>query len=159
MEAEENSCVDDDHDSLELSKWNVIEIKDIIQDTKSEAVCDDNIDVKDGDNENPDDENGIDLNNEIKDLEKNLEEWLQLRQETVCQLRDIATYIESIHKKSSIVKAASSGTGAIGGGLTMVGGALTIATGGLAAVPILIAGILVIQLFIYFYCKLFYIRT
>ena len=75
-------------------------------------------------------------------MEKNLEEWLQLRQETVycplisrisllifqfcvisrifycfkvCQLRDIATYIELIHKKSSIVKAASSGTGAIGG--------------------------------------------
>ena len=33
----------------------------------------------------------------------------------MCQLRDIATYIELIHKKSSIVKAASSGTGAIGG--------------------------------------------
>ena len=37
-----------------------------------------------GDNNNPDDdEDGIDLNNKIKDLEKNLEEWLQLRQETV----------------------------------------------------------------------------
>ena len=44
-----------------------------------------------GDNNNPDDdEDGIDLNNKIKDLEKNLEEWLQLRQETVCQLRDNA---------------------------------------------------------------------
>ena len=39
----------------------------------------------DGENSNPnnDDKDGIDLNNEIKDLEKNLEEWLQLRQETV----------------------------------------------------------------------------
>ena len=38
-----------------------------------------------GENSNPnnDDKDGIDLNNEIKDLEKNLEEWLQLRQETV----------------------------------------------------------------------------
>ena len=110
------------------------------------------------DNHDEDDDDEIDLNNKIKDLEKNLDEWLQLRQETVCQLRDIATYIESVHKKSSIVKAATSGTGAIGGGLTMVGGALTIATGGLAAVPI-IAGIFGIQLFVYFYCKLFYIRT
>ena len=66
----------------------------------------------------------------------------------MCQLRDIATYIELIHKKSSIVKAASSGTGAIGGGLTLIGGALTIATGGLAAVPILIAGNI---LFVYYF--------
>ena len=147
MDDEENSCVDN-HDSLEI--------------TKCEAVCHDNtIDVGNGDNNNPyeEDDDEIDLNSKIKDLENNLDEWLQLRQETVCQLRDIATYIESIHKKSSIVKAATSGTGAIGGGLTMVGGALTIATGGLAAVPVLIAGIYGIQLFVYFYCKLCYIHT
>ena len=39
MESEENSCVDDHHDSLEMSKWNVIEMKDIVQ-NKSEAICD-----------------------------------------------------------------------------------------------------------------------
>ena len=45
MEAEENSCDNDNHDLVEMSKWNVIEMKDIIIEKKSEeaaAVCDTN---------------------------------------------------------------------------------------------------------------------
>ena len=51
MEAEENSCDNDNHDLVEMSKWNVIEMKDIIIEKKSEeaaAVCDtNNIEDKD----------------------------------------------------------------------------------------------------------------
>ena len=48
-------------------------------------------------------------------------------------------FIDSVTKKTGIVKAIGSGGGAIGGGLTMLGGILTIATAG-AALPVLIAG-------------------
>ena len=45
MEAEEISCDNENHDLEEMSKWNVIEMKDIIIEKKSEAaaaVCDTN---------------------------------------------------------------------------------------------------------------------
>ena len=71
-------------------------------------------------------------------FEQNFEDWMELRQQTISTLRCIATYIESIHRKSTIAKAVGSGSGIIAGGLTLVGGAITIATGGLAAVPVLI---------------------
>ena len=51
MEAEENSCDNDNHELVEMSKWNVIEMKDIIIEKESEeaaAVCDtNNIEDKD----------------------------------------------------------------------------------------------------------------
>ena len=71
-------------------------------------------------------------------FEQNFEDWMELRRQTISTLRCIATYIESIHRKSTIAKAVGSGSGIIAGGLTLVGGAITIATGGLAAVPVLI---------------------
>jgi len=67
--------------------------------------------------------------------------WLSRREESIEKLEDIATYIDSFTKKTSLAKAIGSGTGILGGGLTVIGGGLTIAsTGGIAAVPILLAG-------------------
>ena len=76
--------------------------------------------------------------NQLHLFEQNFEDWMKLRQQTISTLRCIATYIESIHRKSIIAKAVGSGSGIVAGGLTLVGGAITIATGGLAAVPVLI---------------------
>ena len=81
-----------------------------------------------------------DVQSILSDLECDYEGWLQLRQETVTNLRAIADYIDSVSKKSGIAKAIGSGSGALAGGLTLIGGALTIATGGVAAVPVLLAG-------------------
>ena len=81
-----------------------------------------------------------DVQSILSDLECDYEGWLQLRQETVSNLRAIADYIDSVSKKSGIAKAIGSGSGALAGGLTLIGGALTIVTGGVAAVPVLLAG-------------------
>ena len=87
---------------------------------------------------NNEDKTEVDFDETIEKLEQNLQEWMELRKETIETLRSIATYIESFHRKSTIAKAVSSGSGIVGGGLTLVGGALTIATGGIAAIPVLI---------------------
>ena len=87
---------------------------------------------------NDEDKTEVDFDETIEELEQNLQEWIELRKETIVTLRSIATYIESFHRTSTIAKAVSSGSGIVGGGLTLVGGALTIATGGIAAIPVLI---------------------
>lgn len=79
------------------------------------------------------------IENQILKIEKDFKHWTELRRITISNLRDIADYIDSVTKKTGIVKAIGSGGGAIGGGLTMLGGILTIATAG-AALPVLIAG-------------------
>ena len=75
---------------------------------------------------------------ELVAVEETFAIWVSRREETIKKLDDIATYIDSFTKKTSLAKAIGSGTGILGGGLTVVGGALTIVTAGAAAVPILL---------------------
>ena len=72
-------------------------------------------------------------------IEENFKSWIICREQTVGKLREIADYMESFTRKTTIAKAVGSGSGVLAGGLTVIGGALTIAaTGGIAAVPMLI---------------------
>ena len=58
----------------------------------------------------PSDSSEIDTNEEdhenkfcetIQELEENLQQWIELRRETIATLREIAAYIESFHRKST----------------------------------------------------------
>ena len=75
----------------------------------------------------------------LETVENNFKAWISRRKETISRLKEIASFIESFNRKTTIAKAVGSGSGILAGGLTVVGGALTIAaTGGIAAVPMLI---------------------
>lgn len=76
---------------------------------------------------------------DIKKLEEDFQNWVQLRKSTIEQLRTIADYVEKVFRRSGRTKIASTGASVMAGGVTIAGGIMTIATAG-AAFPVLVAG-------------------
>ncbi|XP_059078414.1 uncharacterized protein LOC131876893 isoform X2 [Tigriopus californicus] len=76
---------------------------------------------------------------DIKQLEEDFQTWVQLRKDTIEQLKSIADYVEKVFRRAGRTKIASTGASVMAGGVTIVGGVMTIASAG-AALPVLVAG-------------------
>ena len=81
----------------------------------------------------------VDVLRELRHLEEKLHLWQEVRKKTITKLREIAEYLDGVHRQIGLARVVGAGGGVVAGGLTLAGGVMTAFTSG-PAVPILMAG-------------------
>ena len=63
----------------------------------------------------------------LRQLEEKWTLWLEVRQQTILKLREVADYIDSVAHKTGIAKVVGSSGGVLAGGLTIAGPGINMA--------------------------------
>lgn len=65
-----------------------------------------------------------------KEIKQEIEDWIQLRNNTIAELTRVADELDDLHKKATYSKIAGGVAGVVGGGIALAGLALSFFTGG-----------------------------